>query len=182
MTGLFLTIFLAILNAILIEMIFDTYWIREHRMLTGFSGTFLVLVAMLYSLRKRRIFRFGSMKMWLRTHEWLAIAGTFVIFVHVGTHFRAILPMVALLVMFSVFVSGLIGRYVYREAKLELRSKTEELKSRGLPEHEVEQKLWVLSVTSSTLARWRSIHGPMVFILALLVVAHTISALYFSGL
>ncbi len=182
LSGLFLTIVLVVLNAVLLETILDLYGVEKHRLMTGILGTSLIILSFLYSLRKRRKFiTVGNMKWWLRSHEWLAIAGSFVIFVHTGTHFKALVPVMTLIFMFTAFVSGLIGRYVYNNVKSELKTRKEELKREGLSKAEMEQRLWSLTVTSGALAKWRDYHMPIVSILAVMVLYHALSALYYSG-
>lgn len=182
MSGLFLTIFLVVANAILIEIIFDLFGVEKHRLITGITGTLLIIFSFTYSMRKRKkLITFGSAKNWLQGHEWLSIFGTFVIFVHTGTHFKALVPVITLVFMCVAFVSGLIGRYVYNNAKSELRTKKAELKEAGLPDDEIEQRLWALTVASEALSKWRSVHMPIVSFLGIMVIYHAISALYYSG-
>ena len=176
------TVVLVVANAVLIEMVLDMYGLELHRLLTGLVGTFLVIVSFGYSLRKRKIFiTKGAMKGWLLSHEWLAIAGCFIIFIHTGTHIKAIVPVLTLVFLFVTFISGLIGRYVYNTTKGELKARRKEFKKEGYSDQEIEQKIWALTVTSSALSKWRTVHMPIVSILAILVLYHTVSALYFRG-
>lgn len=182
LSGLFLTIFLVVVNAILIEIILDLFGIKGHRLVTGVSGTLLIVVSFAYSMRKRKRFiTFGSPKMWLVGHEWLSIAGTFILLVHTGTHFKALVPVITLIFMFTAFVSGLTGRYVYNNAKAELNLKKAEFKEAGLTLPEIEQRLWALTVASDALSKWRNIHMPIISFLAVMVLYHAVSALYFAG-
>ncbi len=86
---LFLTLFLVIANAILIETILDMYGIRGHRLFTGIVGTVVLILSFGYSLRKRKkLLDIGKIKSWLLAHEWLSIAGSVIIFIHTGTAFK----------------------------------------------------------------------------------------------
>lgn len=182
LSGLFLTVFLVVVNAILLEIILDMFGVKGHRLFTGIAGTLLIIVSFGYSMRKRKkLITFGSPKSWLRAHEWLAIAGSFVIFVHTGTHFKALVPIITLIFMFTAFISGLVGRHVYNNAKSELKAKRAELKEAGLTASEIEQKLWSLTVASDALSRWRTVHMPIVSFLVVMVLYHAVSALYYAG-
>lgn len=182
LSGLFLTIILVVANAVLLEIILDLYGVKKHRLFTGLFGTSLILFSFGYSLRKRKMIPWaGSVKFWLIAHEWLAISGSFVIFVHTGTHFRALVPISTLLFMFTTFTSGLLGRFVYDNARAELRLKQKDMKEQGLSAGEIEQKLWSLTVASDALSKWRSFHMPLVSILAIMVIYHAVSALYYAG-
>lgn len=182
LSGLLLTVFLVVGNAILIELVLDMYGLMGHRLLTGIFGTLLVILSFAYSMRKRKkVFKAGGIKGWLYSHEWLSIAGTVIIFVHTGTHLHALVPIITLIFMFTTFVSGLIGKYVFNEAKAELKQKRDEFKKAGLPEAEIEERLSALTVASNALGKWRNVHMPFVSILAVMVIYHSISALYYSG-
>ena len=163
------------------------YWINTrfegHRLTTGIVGAILIVLSFGYSLRKRNLlFTFGDPKYWLVLHEGLAITGTFAILIHTGTHFKALVPVITLICMFTAFLSGLTGRYVYRGARLDLIAKQKALREDGLSSGEIEQKLWSLAVASETLSNWRKVHRPVVVIMVLMTVYHAISALYYRGI
>lgn len=182
LTGLVTAVSLVVGNAILAEQVLDMYGIRGHKLITGIVGTLLVILSFAYSMRKRKkMFTAGGMKGWLSSHEWLAIAGTVIIFVHTGTHFHALVPIITLLFMFTTFISGLIGRYVFNEAKGELKQKRDEFKKAGLSEADIEESLSALTIASNALGKWRNVHMPFVSILAIMVIYHSISALYYGG-
>lgn len=179
---LFITIALTLGNAILVEQLLDMYGIRGHRLLTGVIGTLLVILSFGYSMRKRKkVFKGGGMKGWLKWHEWLAIAGTVIIFIHTGTHFHAIVPIMTLVFMFTAFVSGLIGRYVYDNVRTEIKLQKEGLKKEGLSDKEVEDRLTDLATASEALAKWRDYHMPVIAILGVMVLYHAVSAIYYGG-
>jgi hypothetical protein len=179
---LFLTLILVITNAILIETILDMYGIRGHRLFTGIVGTLVLILSFGYSLKKRKkLLVVGKIKSWLLAHEWLAIVGSVIIFIHTGTHLKAIVPIITLILMFTAFLSGLIGRYVYDKARGRLTMQREELKKEGLSESDIEQRLWALIITSNALSKWRAVHKPIVSILAVMILYHTVSAIYYGG-
>jgi len=101
--------------------------------------------------------------------------------VHTGTHFNALIPVITLIFMSIAFVSGLIGRYVYNNAKAELKVKRKDLREAGLSAEEIEQNLWALTVASDALSKWRTVHMPIISFLGVMVLYHSISALYYAG-
>lgn len=182
LSALILTVFLVISNAILIENVLDLYGVARHRLFTGVLGTLLVILSFGYSIRKRKkLLASGKIKEWLRSHEWLAVIGTVIIFIHAGNHFHALVPMITFLFMFTTFISGLVGKYVYSEAQSELTGMKTGLRKEGLAEADIEERLAVLAVASTVLSKWRNVHMPFVAILAVMVVYHAISALYYGG-
>lgn len=180
--ALFFTLILVVANAILIEIVFDSYNLAGHRSLTGIIGTGLVIFSFGYSIRKRKIlFKKGNIKTFLQLHEWLGIAGTVIIFVHTGTHLRNIIPLLTLILMIVTFISGLIGRYVYLDVKNSLRIKRDEMKKMEISDTEIEEQLARLIVASNALGKWRDFHMPLIWFLALMIIHHTISVLYYGA-
>ena len=182
MSGLFITIFLVVANAVLIEVIMDLFSVNRHRLITGIAGTLLIIISFTYSMRKRKkLLTVGSPKYWLQAHEWLSIGGTFIIFVHTGTHLTAMVPVITLIFMVIAFVSGLVGRYVYNNVKADLKDKKMNMKKDGIEPDEIELKLWALTVSSDALSKWRAFHMPVISFLSVMVIYHAISALYYAG-
>lgn len=182
LTGLFIIVFLVVINAVLIGIFLDNHQVQGFRLFTGITGIVLIILSFAYSMRKRKwLITFGSPKYWLLLHEWLSIGGTFLIFVHTGTHFSALVPVITLICMFTAFISGLAGRYVYNDMRAALKEKRKGLENQGVAVGEIEQNLWSLAVTSSALSKWRALHRPIVLLLALMVLYHAVSALYYRG-
>ncbi len=182
MTALSVTVFAVVASAVLIELVLDHFGIRTHKLLTGIGGTLLVLVSFAYSLRKRKKFlKTGNLKVWLVRHEWLALVGTCIIFIHTGNHLNALVPLITLLLMFVAFVSGLIGKYVYTDVRDSLRSEKELLKQQGLSDEEIENRLAQKISASASLSRWRDYHMPIIELLAGMLAYHVVSVLYYRG-
>jgi hypothetical protein len=81
----------------------------------GIIGGTLILVLLLYPLRKRFKFmnRFGSAPAWFRVHMVLGIAGPVLILFHSNFSLGATNSNVALFAMLIVALSGVVGRYIY---------------------------------------------------------------------
>jgi len=81
----------------------------------GISGTLMIFGAeFVYSYRKRRRIKFGSIRNWLRLHITFGIAGPLLILWHTGFNFYGFAGWLALLTG-VVVLSGFIGRYIYRQ-------------------------------------------------------------------
>jgi hypothetical protein len=61
----------------------------------GIPGTLLILASLAYSMRKRKLIRWGQPVKLLRWHEYMAWAGSLLVLVHAGIHFNAILGWLA---------------------------------------------------------------------------------------
>ena len=80
----------------------------------GILGGLLVLLTLLYPLRKRRRFmrRFGRTSVWLRYHIWMGLAGPALVTFHTSFKFGGLVA-VCYWSMVAVVLSGLAGRYIY---------------------------------------------------------------------
>lgn len=172
----------AISGALFLEVLLDLSGLEQIKHAVGVAGVILISLSIIYSLRKKSIlFKAGSIRRWLVAHEWFAVVGAGLVFVHGGFHGHALVPLLATGVMFIAVVSGLTGRYLYLHVSRELASRKKELEEQGLTREETDNALLMLIVTNKIMRHWRTIHIPIVFILALTVVYHIVSALYYDG-
>jgi hypothetical protein len=82
----------------------------------GILGTLMVLLLLIYSLRKRaRLMRnWGELRIWLRYHIFLGVAGPILITLHTSFKFHGLVS-VSYWSMAAVALSGVIGRYLYQQ-------------------------------------------------------------------
>lgn len=80
----------------------------------GVAGSILMILLLLYSVRKRSKFlrKAGSMSYWLNYHIWMGITGPVLVTFHTAFKFGGIVA-VSFWSMTAVAVSGFLGRYVY---------------------------------------------------------------------
>ena len=81
----------------------------------GILGTVLMVLLLLYPLRKRvRVMRnWGAMKHWFRAHMILGVLGPALILFHGNFGTRSLNSTVAVFSMLLVATSGFVGRYLY---------------------------------------------------------------------
>lgn len=171
-----------IIGSIFLGTILDYTGFERLHHLIGTIGTSLILISIVYSLRKRKIvLKSGNLKLWLTAHEWLAIVGTGLVFIHGGFYGHAVVPLITTGVMFVTVVSGLTGRYLYLHVSKELMSQKKEMEEKGRAKNEIENTLSSLVVTHGVMKHWRTVHIPIVFALAMTVTYHVLSALYYEG-
>jgi len=91
------------------------YWL-------GIAGSSLMLLLLLYPLRKRiRSLRgIGTVTFWFRAHMILGILGPVLVLWHANFRLGSINASVALIAMLVVAASGIIGRYLYSKIHLGL--------------------------------------------------------------
>ena len=80
----------------------------------GIVGSFLMVVLLLYSLRKRARFmqQTGNIRYWLNYHIWMGVTGPTLVLFHTSFKFGGIVS-ISFWSMVAVVLSGVIGRYIY---------------------------------------------------------------------
>jgi len=80
----------------------------------GVVGSALMLILLLYSLRKRAKFlrKAGDIRWWLNYHIWMGITGPLLVTFHTSFKFGGIVA-VSFWSMAAVALSGVLGRYIY---------------------------------------------------------------------
>ncbi|PIV80439.1 hypothetical protein COW53_09715, partial [bacterium CG17_big_fil_post_rev_8_21_14_2_50_64_8] len=82
----------------------------------GILGSAMVLLLLVYSLRKRTkiMQRWGNLRIWLRYHIFLGIAGPVLITLHTSFKVQGLVA-VSYWSMVAVALSGFFGRYLYQQ-------------------------------------------------------------------
>ena len=155
---------------------FDLVWIGRY---LGIPGTLLILLSLFYSMRKRKLVRFGKPKTVLMLHETLAWLGALMILIHAGIHVYAILPWLALIAMLVNVLSGMTGKFLLERSRRFVAEKKAAYESRGLPEDEVEKRLFWDATTFDLMKKWRAVHLPITLAFAVLGVTHILSIFLF---
>lgn len=151
-------------------------WVLRY---LGIAGTFLIIFSFVYSLRKRKVIKFGRAKLLLQIHEAMAWMGSLLILVHAGFEFDAVIPRMAVFAMLIVVASGITGKYLLKQAKNSLNEKRAELIAKNLPQDEIEKELFTLSLIADKMQMWRTIHIPLTVIFAAFALLHIITILLF---
>lgn len=155
---------------------FELVWIGRY---LGIPGTILILLSFFYSMRKRKVIRFGNPRSLLTFHETFTLLGTLMILVHAGIHVYAILPWLALLAMLINVISGLTGKYLLDRSQRFLSEKRDSYLEQGVTEKEVEKRLFWDATTFDLMKKWRTVHLPITLAFAVLSLTHILSILIF---
>ena len=145
----------------------------------GIAGTVLIIFSFVYSLRKRKIIKFGKAKLLLQIHELMAWTGSLLILIHAGFDFDAVIPRMAVLAMLVVVASGITGKYLLKQAKESLKERRAELIAKNLSPDEIEKELFALSLIADKMQMWRTVHIPLTLIFAAFALLHIITILLF---
>ena len=155
---------------------FELVWIGRY---LGIPGTILILLSFFYSMRKRKLIRFGKPKNLLILHETLTWTGALMILVHAGIHIYAILPWLALIAMLINVISGMTGKYLLDRSRRFLAEKKSIYLQQGLSEEMVEKKLFWDATTFDLMKKWRAVHLPISLAFAVLGITHILSIFLF---
>jgi len=145
----------------------------------GIAGTVLIIFSFVYSLRKRKIIKFGKAKLLLQIHELMAWTGSLLILIHAGFDFDAVIPRMAVFAMLVVVASGITGKYLLKQAKENLKERRAELIAKNLSPDEIEKELFALSLIAEKMQMWRTVHIPLTLIFAAFALLHIITILLF---
>jgi hypothetical protein len=169
------------LSALLIDTLLhllNAVWIGRY---LGIPGTLLILGSFGYSMRKRKLIRFGQPARLLRWHERLAWLGSLLVLVHAGIHFNAILGWLAVWAMLINVGSGLTGKYLLERSRRRLEQTRQRMRQQGLTGAELEERMYWDSMTFDAVKKWRSVHFPITLAFAVLALAHIVAVFLFWG-
>ena len=158
--------------------VFNVVWIGRY---LGIPGTLLILLSFVYSLRKRRLVGFSQPAVLLRWHQRMAWFGSLLVLVHAGIHFNVILGWLAVWAMLVDVGSGLTGKYLLDRSRRRLEQARQRMRQQGLSADELEERLYVDSLTFDVMKQWRSVHLPVTLVFAVLALAHIIAIFLFWG-
>lgn len=153
-------------------------WVGRY---LGIPGTVLIIVSLIYSLRKRKVITAGNPKSLLTFHELTAWLGSLLVLIHAGIHFNAILPWLATVAMSVNVISGLVGKLLLGQSRRHVQGEREDLQLRGFSRFEVEQALFWDAVTLDAMTKWRKVHIPIFIVFVILALGHIISIFLFWG-
>lgn len=155
-------------------------WVWIGRYL-GIAGVGLIMGSSLYSMRKRKLIRWGRPATLLSWHEGLAWTGSLLILVHAGIHFNAIMAWLAVFAMLINIASGLTGKFLLRRVRKRLDETRARLRSQGLSAEELEEHTFWDSLTFDVVKQWRIVHIPITLAFAGLALAHIAATFLFWG-
>ncbi len=157
---------------------FNLVWIGRY---LGIVGVLLIVASFRYSLRKRKIIRTGNPIALLRRHEYMAWLGSLLILVHAGIHFNSILAWLAVCAMLLNIGSGLAGKFLLERARKRMLEARQAMLRQGVPEEELEERVYLDTLTFDVVKQWRAVHFPITLAFTVLALAHLVAVFLFWG-
>jgi len=137
----------------------DRYYTAEEGLgyWLGITGGVLMLIALLYSIIKRKVKRNPKiMRYWFTAHTMFGIFGPLIILFHTTFQMGSLNGTIALVSTILVFTSGIVGRYFV----IGVRSATDNAQHDRFIKY---------------VRHWRSIHVPLLYLLFISGVIHVIA-------
>jgi hypothetical protein len=103
------------------------------------------------------------------------------IFLHSGAHYHALVPVLALVSLVIVALSGIIGQAVHALALRGLNDQRRLLQHDGLSNGEIDLRLHRLASEEKAFRLWQVIHAPMTILCVALILIHMTGAWFFAG-
>jgi hypothetical protein len=153
----------------------------------GILGSlFMILGVLLYMIRKRMrsLSRLGYLKHWLEFHIFLCTLGPILVLFHTSFKFGGLVA-ISFWSMVAVFVSGIIGRFIYiriprtiegRELSL---SEVREL-NRTKDEKTLKRQIDRLVTMQNLFKYWHVAHLPFALIMLVIMVIHVTVTIIFG--
>ncbi len=154
------------------------------RHLIGYLGTFLILLAQVYFIRKKypKLTWLGPVRVWMKRHEVLTLVGSALVVVHAGGNgMPSGLAMVSIVLMLVTAISGMVGVYIHNKAiraRSEMRS---ELRKQGKKDAEIEEELYLVTLSESAFREWKRVHQPITWGFMLTMTLHIFFMILFGG-
>ena len=168
----------------------------------GNWGFYLITLAyfiILYigAVRKKMLPAWGSIRTWLQVHIGLALAGSALVIYHSGLFLRdivtltsvdhlftnpvALLPLANTVVLILVVISGLVGRYIYRDLTRQVQLERLNVGAREVDEHLSPHRMTMMVISHRVLGYWRVLHYPLTIVFFLLALLHVLTVMYYGG-
>ena len=147
----------------------------------GWLGLASILLVFVYPIRKRYSPARRWPRGWFRVHMVAGILGPLLIFLHSGAHYHALVPVLAMVSMVIVVLSGIVGQAVHAMAVRALNDQRRRFQQEGLSEHDIDSKLHSMASQEEAFRIWQAIHAPMTLMFVALTALHVVGALFFAG-
>ncbi len=148
----------------------------------GWGGLAVMLLVFVYPLRKRTSPARRWPRGWFQVHMVAGVLGPLLIFIHSGTHYHALVPILAMLSMVVVVLSGIIGQVVHAFTLRALNDRRHQLQHQGLPDSDIDMQLHGMASQEEAFRLWQAIHAPVTLMFLVFTLLHVAGALFFAGL
>jgi len=148
----------------------------------GWAGLAVTLLVFVYPFRKRASPTRRWPRAWFRVHMVAGVIGPLLIFIHSGAHYHAVVPILAMVSMVVVVVSGIVGQLVHAASLRTLNEQRHLLQHQGMSENDIDAQLHGMASQEEAFRLWQAIHAPMTLMFLVFALLHVVGALFFAGI
>ncbi|HUM38256.1 MAG TPA: hypothetical protein PKJ04_00935 [Nitrospira sp.] len=148
----------------------------------GWAGLAVTLLVFVYPFRKRARPTRRWPRAWFRVHMVAGVIGPLLIFIHSGAHYHAVVPILAMVSMVVVVVSGIVGQLVHAASLRTLNEQRHLLQHQGMSENDIDAQLHGMASQEEAFRLWQAIHAPMTLMFLVFTLLHVVGALFFAGI
>jgi hypothetical protein len=154
----------------------------------GIFGTLFIIIGVsIYMARKRYRFlsRLGLLKHWLEFHIFLCTLGPILVLFHTANKFGGLVA-VSFWSMVAVFLSGIIGRFIYLQIPHSIEGRAlslaESRKVLALEDDNssLDKRMQRLEKMQKLFEYWHVIHMPFALVMLIIMMIHVSVALVFG--
>ncbi len=153
----------------------------------GILGSLSMIIGVsTYMIRKRnrRVQKLGVLKHWLEFHIFLCTLGPMLVLYHTSFKFGGLVA-VSFWSMVAVFISGIIGRFIYIRIPHNINGKelsVSEVRkmNAGLDQATIERKIERLKLMQNLFRYWHVAHLPFAFIMLIIMLIHVAVTITFG--
>ncbi len=153
----------------------------------GIVGTLAIIIGVSsYMARKRYRFlsRIGILKHWLEFHIFLCTLGPILILFHTAYKFGGLVA-ISFWSMVAVFLSGIIGRFIYLQIPRSIEGRELSLNEvRGMKSDEddimLNRRIERLKTMQNLFKYWHVVHSPFALVMLIIMVIHVSVTLLFG--
>ncbi len=153
----------------------------------GILGSLSMIIGVSsYMIRKRnrRVQKLGVLKHWLEFHIFLCALGPMLVLYHTSFKFGGLVA-VSFWSMVAVFISGIIGRFIYIRIPHNIQGKelsVSEVRklNAGLDEAAIERKIERLKFMQKIFRYWHVAHLPFAIIMLIIMLIHVAVTITFG--
>ena len=150
----------------------------------GIIGSLFMLLGVgLYMSRKRFrvLYRFGILKHWLEFHIFLCTLGPILVLFHTSFKFGGLVA-VSFWSMVAVFISGIIGRFIYIQIPraVDGRELSDDEVIVTIKDGSVEKRMKRLALMKDLFKYWHVAHLPFALVMLIIMIIHVIVTIVFG--
>jgi hypothetical protein len=156
----------------------------------GILGSLLMVIGVgSYMLRKRwrKLARYGLLRYWLEFHIFLCTTGPIMVLYHTAFKFGGLVA-VSFWSMVAVFLSGIVGRFIYLQIPRTIEGRELSLNEvRNLEgdhfkdEASLERRIRRLEKMQELFRYWHVAHLPFALVMLVIMIIHIIVAITFGA-